>query len=242
MIRLQCSHLGAAEDREFPCLFQQTVFTLKGSSFETWLALLSSLRSESQNVCRTRLEKGDVPVAIFGETLDDDLLSAHLGCWSGLRLLFERVGRQVGIGRRCTLCVLSKCPPEVNGPYTLPSPITPCESYIWVHRSVDRPSLANQRGWREVSGGIKLQKGEGEGGRARENASDASPFPRSNQPRDPAGGSRSKFHTTRCGSVVFHVTRSSAAINDATRRPSSLYHTCPPNTRSSLLRPDSQPP
>jgi hypothetical protein len=38
----------------------------------------------------TRLEKGDVPVAIFGETLDDDLLSAHLGCWSGLRLLFER--------------------------------------------------------------------------------------------------------------------------------------------------------
>jgi hypothetical protein len=35
-------------------------------------------------------------------------------------------------------------------------------------------------------------------------------LPRSNRPRDSAGGggSRSKFHTTRCGLVVFHVTRS----------------------------------
>jgi hypothetical protein len=90
VIRLRCSHLGATEYREFPCLFQETVFTLKGLSFETRLAVLSSLRSGSESTSDTRLEKGDVPVAIFGETLDDDLLSAHLGCWSGLRLLFER--------------------------------------------------------------------------------------------------------------------------------------------------------
>jgi hypothetical protein len=91
-----------------------------------------------------------------------------------------------------------------------------------------------------VPSGIKLQ--EGAGGRQRENASDAS-FPRSNQPRDSAGGggSRSKFHNP------LRVDRVSCdtidhSINDATRRLSSLYHTCPSNTRSALSRPDSHTP